>query len=145
MEADKLTTLKGIAEFAKAPPHRIIHICERGLVRPVVPAEGRGTVRKFDRENTFRIVLALYLEDLGLQHDLIRLLMDGIDELLKTSEIKARIDPTVDVDAAAIFDRLGDFDNPAMGLVVLQNSGEHVLHDMFRRAGPGQGRIRQIT
>ena len=97
----------------------------------MVSAKGRGTVRQFDRENTFRIVLALYLEDLGLQHDLIRLLMDGIDELLKTSEIKDSIDPTVDVDAAAIFDRLGDYDNPALGLVV---SGGH--SNLYRITSP---------
>ena len=124
MEPKQLIPLGRIAEFVNEPPHRIIHLCERDLVRPAVPAEGRGTVRRFDRDNTFRIILALYLEDLGLQHDVIRLLMDGIDELLRNEEVKENIDANIVIDAPMVFNQLGDNENPAMGLVVLTNGRE---------------------
>ena len=133
MDANQLVTLGQIAEFVNVPPHRIIHLCERDLVRPAVPAEGRGTVRRFDRDNAFRILLALYLEDLGLQHDVIRLLMEGIDELLDTDVIKDHMDSEVVIDAPAVFDRLGDDENPAMGLVALKIGREREVQFVLPR------------
>ena len=64
------------------------------------------------------------MEDLGLQHDVIGLLMAGIDELVKTDEVKDNIDSGIIIDAPWVFSQLGGDDNPAMGLVVLMNSRE---------------------
>lgn len=127
MEPRQLVTLKDLAEFVEVPAHRIIHLCERGLVRPAVPAEGRGTVRRFDRDNTFRVLLALRLEDLGLQHEVIRLLTDGIDELMGTDVAKEALEHEIVTDAPALFDRLGDDENPAMGMIHLTHQRERVV------------------
>jgi hypothetical protein len=76
-------TLKEVAAFLKRPPHRIIHLCEVGLVRPTVDAAGRGSERRFGREDVFRILLALKLQEAGVQAPRICPLMCALDHLTK--------------------------------------------------------------
>jgi hypothetical protein len=70
------------------PPHRVIHLCENGLIRPARNAVGRGKVRRFDRENIFRIQLALNLQDAGLDIAAISPLMSALDGLMKFKPVK---------------------------------------------------------
>jgi DNA-binding transcriptional MerR regulator len=96
MNEQPLKTMKEVADHLNQPAHRIIHLCETGVVHPTVDAAGRGSVRRFSRDDTFRILLALQLQDAGVQVPLIKPLMDHLDRLLEIREIKEfrhRLDP----------------------------------------------------
>jgi len=88
MEARELKTLKQIAEHFNRPAHRIIHLCESGVILPTVDAKGRGTMRRFSRDDTFRILVALELQEAGVQVPLIKPLMQAFDRLLEIRAIK---------------------------------------------------------
>ena len=81
-------TMKEIADHIRRPAHRIIHLCESSVIRPTVDANGRGSVRRFSRDDTFRILLALELQEAGVEVPLIKPLMDGLDRLMEIAEIK---------------------------------------------------------
>src|SRR5262245_48255467 len=67
MDDRPLKTLKEVAAHFHRPAHRIIHLCEAGVVRPTVDAAGRGSVRRFSRDDAFRLLLALELQEAGVQ------------------------------------------------------------------------------
>src|ERR1700692_2754516 len=86
MSAEQLKTLKEVADQLDQPPQRIIHVCETGIVRPAVAAGGRGSVRRFSREDIFRLRLALELQDMGVQVPLIKPLMKALDQFMAMYE-----------------------------------------------------------
>jgi hypothetical protein len=83
MNNGPLKTLKEVTAHLRRPAHRVIHVCEAGLVRPAVAAAGRGSVRRFSREDVFRLVLALELQEAGVRAPRIRPLMQALDRLLE--------------------------------------------------------------
>lgn len=89
MNAEPLKTLKEVARQLSRPAHRIIHLCESGLVCPCVNSDGRGSVRRFSREDIFRIQVALELQEAGIQVPLIKPLMIRLDRLMEMREIQA--------------------------------------------------------
>ncbi|OAI46014.1 hypothetical protein AYO44_12085 [Planctomycetaceae bacterium SCGC AG-212-F19] len=78
--------MKEVADLLNRPAHRIIHVCETKVVRPAVDAEGRGTVRRFSRDDIFRIRLALELQDVGVELPDIKPLMRALDQFLDIAE-----------------------------------------------------------
>jgi hypothetical protein len=88
MNAPLLLTMKDVAKLLEQPAHRIIHICEGGVVYPAVEADGRGSVRRFSRDNIYCIKIALALQDLGIQLLLIKRLVNALWELLHVDKIR---------------------------------------------------------
>jgi DNA-binding transcriptional MerR regulator len=86
MSERPLRTMKEVAELLNRPAHRIIHVCETKLVLPAVDADGRGTVRRFSRDDVFRIRLALALQDIGVDLPEITPLMVALDQFLDIAE-----------------------------------------------------------
>lgn len=86
---EHLLSLAEVAEYAAHAPHRIIHLCETGLVVPAVDAVGRGKARSFDRDNVYRISIALALQQAGIEAPQIRPLMKAFDLLMKLPEVRA--------------------------------------------------------
>lgn len=60
-------TLTEAARLLGEPQHRLIYLCEKGVVQPdVQDAEGRGSSRRFSARNLLEFAVALRLRDLGL-------------------------------------------------------------------------------
>jgi DNA-binding transcriptional MerR regulator len=60
-------TLSEIARRLDVPQHRLIHLCEKGVVVPDVHgAAGRGSSRVFSERNFLELALALRLRDMLL-------------------------------------------------------------------------------
>lgn len=57
----------GLAEVSRllgVPQHRLIHLCEKGVVEPeLADASGRGSSRRFSERNVFEFALALRLKE----------------------------------------------------------------------------------
>jgi DNA-binding transcriptional MerR regulator len=117
MENLVLKTMKEVAGHFNRPAHRIIHLCETGLIKPTVDAQGRGTVRRFDRDDTFRILVALELQEAGVQIPLIKPLMTAFDELMKVLEIKKLRDKLGIFDLVEVIRHIGSEDNPVIGFL----------------------------
>ena len=65
MGADGVWTLSEIARLVRQPQHRLIHLCEKGVVRPdLTEARGRGSSRRFSRRNLLQFAVALKLREL---------------------------------------------------------------------------------
>ena len=57
-------TLSEIAKLLQQPQHRLIYLCEKGVVTPeFADAHGRGSSRRFSARNIFEISVALCLSD----------------------------------------------------------------------------------
>ena len=69
---DNLKTLGQVAKHLGVAEHRLIHLCESGVVDPVQDASGRGTVRRFDGANVLAFALSLELQGWGMQVDSLR-------------------------------------------------------------------------
>jgi DNA-binding transcriptional MerR regulator len=123
MKAHDLRTLKHVAEVIDRPPHRLIHLCEQGIVAPEVDAEGRGTMRRFNRENIYRLLLGLYMQEIGLTVPIIRELMETLDQLMKDKEIIALKKEIEDYDLPAVIKYLGE---PEFGVVAFLSLGDRV-------------------
>ena len=55
-------TLTGIAKLLQQPQHRLIYLCEKGVIVPDgTDAEGRGSSRRFSARNLFEFSVALTL------------------------------------------------------------------------------------
>ena len=55
-------TLTGIAKLLQQPLHRLIYLCEKGVIVPDgTDAEGRGSSRRFSARNLFEFSIALTL------------------------------------------------------------------------------------
>ena len=59
-------TLQTAAQVLRVPPFRIIHLCEEGCVTPVENSAGRGSVRRFDRDNLLELAVCLELQNAGI-------------------------------------------------------------------------------
>ncbi len=60
-------TLTEAARLIEEPQHRLIYLCEKGVVEPdVQDAEGRGSSRRFSSRNLLEFAVALRLRDLEL-------------------------------------------------------------------------------
>lgn len=86
---EPVVTMKEIAVRLARPAHRIIHLCEQGVVRPRVDAQGRGSARQFSREDGFRISLALQLQEAGVGIPVIKPVMETLDLFMELKEVKA--------------------------------------------------------
>jgi len=60
-------TLSQAARLLGEPQHRLIYLCEKGVVQPdVQDAEGRGSSRRFSARNLLEFAVALRLRDLEI-------------------------------------------------------------------------------
>lgn len=67
MVGDRSFTLSEIARRLDVPQHRLIHLCEKGVVVPDVHgAAGRGSSRVFSTRNFLELAVALRLRDMML-------------------------------------------------------------------------------
>jgi len=67
MASDRSFTLSEIARRLGVPQHRLIHLCEKGVVVPDVHgAAGRGSSRVFSSRNFLELAVALHLRDMML-------------------------------------------------------------------------------
>ena len=67
MAASRSFTLSEIARRLEVPQHRLIHLCEKGVIVPDVhDAAGRGSSRVFSRRNVLEVAVALRLRDMML-------------------------------------------------------------------------------
>jgi DNA-binding transcriptional MerR regulator len=67
MPPDRSFTLSEIARRLDVPQHRLIHLCEKGVVVPEVHrAAGRGSSRVFSSRNFLELAVALRLRDMML-------------------------------------------------------------------------------
>lgn len=65
-------TLTEAARLLEEPQHRLIYLCEKGVVEPdLQEAEGRGSSRRFSNRNLLEFAVALRLRDLELPATLI--------------------------------------------------------------------------
>src|SRR3972149_8946826 len=65
-------TLSQTARLLKEPQHRLIYLCEKGVVRPdIQDAEGRGSSRRFSARNLLEFAVALRLRDLEIATSLV--------------------------------------------------------------------------
>jgi DNA-binding transcriptional MerR regulator len=67
MAGDQSFTLSEIARRLEVPQHRLIHLCEKGVVVPDVHgAAGRGSSRVFSSRNFLELAVALRLREMML-------------------------------------------------------------------------------
>lgn len=67
MAVDRSFTLSEVARRLEVPQHRLIHLCEKGVVVPDVHgAAGRGSSRVFSSRNVLELAVALRLRDMML-------------------------------------------------------------------------------
>ena len=65
MGTDGVWTLSEIARLVGQPQHRLIHLCEKGVVRAdLTEARGRGSSRRFSLRNLLQFAVALKLREL---------------------------------------------------------------------------------
>ena len=65
MGSDGVWTLSEVARLVGQPQHRLIHLCEKGVVRAdFEEARGRGSSRRFSRRNLLQFAVALKLREL---------------------------------------------------------------------------------
>ena len=65
MRTAEVWTLSEVARLAGQPQHRLIHLCEKGVVRAdFEEARGRGSSRRFSRRNLLQFAVALKLREL---------------------------------------------------------------------------------
>lgn len=114
MEEAELKTMKEVADHFHRPAHRIIHLCETGVVKPAVNATGRGSVRRFNRDNTFHILLALKLQEAGVEVPLIKPLMKALANLMRIPEVKNFAKKLGQDDLVEVLRRLGAADRPVL-------------------------------
>ncbi len=117
MYKEKLRTLKEVAEIVHRPPHRIIHLCEQRVVVPAVDAKGRGTVRRFTRDDLFRVRLGLDMQDAGVVVPMIKPVMIHLNRIRNSRIIAAFLKPLEKFDTVDIIGRLGTRDDPVLVLV----------------------------
>jgi len=65
-------TLTEAAKLLGEPQHRLIYLCEKGVIRPdFQDAEGRGSSRRFSARNLLEFAVALRLREFEIQVSLI--------------------------------------------------------------------------
>ena len=74
--------MTGAARLLGQPQHRLIYLCEKGVVQPDLRvAEGRGSSRGFSRRNLLEFSVALQLKELQIPAQLIGALLAALREL----------------------------------------------------------------
>jgi DNA-binding transcriptional MerR regulator len=111
---EPLHTMKEVAARLARPAHRIIHLCEQGVVRPRVDAQGRGSVRQFSREDVFRILLALWLQEAGVGIPVIKPLMEALDRFMEIKEVKEVRKMLGRYDLVEVIRHVGSDDKPVL-------------------------------
>lgn len=72
-------TLPETARLLEEPQHRLIYLCEKGVVEPdVQDAEGRGSSRRFSSRNLLEFAVALRLRGLELPATRIGAVLRGL-------------------------------------------------------------------
>lgn len=113
MQEAPLKTLKEVAAQLDQPAHRIIHLCESGVVKPEVGAEGRGSVRRFNIDDIFCLRLALQLQDAGIQVPLIKPLVRALHHLKESPYLPNAVSRVEDcLDIRSVVKALGTFPKP---------------------------------
>lgn len=107
MAEERLRTLKEVAEQISRPPHRIIHLCEIGVVCPEVDSAGRGSVRRYSREDVFRVLIALRLQEIGVPATFIKDVMSALDALLETHTVRKLRKSIASFDLVEVIKTLG--------------------------------------
>src|ERR1043166_7093554 len=125
MDDQPLKTMKEVADDFKRPAHRIIHLCETDLIRPAVDAEGRGSVRRFCRDDTFRIIIALKMQEVGLQVPLIKYVMEALDGLMRRDEVRKLRGRMTVGDLVEVIQKISSPNEPALAFV--PHRGEVIL------------------
>ena len=70
MKEEKEWTLSESSRLLGEPQHRLIYLCEKGVIVPDYgDAKGRGSSRRFSARNLLEFVLALKLRKLTLPVD----------------------------------------------------------------------------
>ncbi len=110
-------TLKEVAQICIRPAHRIIHLCETGVVRPAVDAPGQGSVRRFSRDDIFYLRLAMDLQDAGVEVPLIKPLMEALHNLMRISEIKKLKEKYGLQDLVGVINHIGSIDDPVLAFL----------------------------
>ncbi len=65
MNSEGVWTLSEVARLVEQPQHRLIHLCEKGVVRAdFEEARGRGSSRRFSRRNLLQFAVALKFREL---------------------------------------------------------------------------------
>src|SRR5438309_526325 len=121
MENEPLKTMKEVADHFIRPAHRIIHLCETGLVRPTVDASGRGSVRRFSRDDTLRVFLALHLQESGVEIPRIRPLMEALDRLMELREVKKLGEGPSRFDLVQVILAIGSEQRPVVAVLTPPN------------------------
>ena len=80
-------TLTEAARILGEPQHRLIYLCEKGLVKPdIQDAEGRGSSRRFSARNLLEFAIALRLRELEMSASLAA----GVIHVLRAFERRVR-------------------------------------------------------
>jgi DNA-binding transcriptional MerR regulator len=116
MQEQPLKTMKEVADHFNRPAHRIIHLCETEVIKPTVDAKGRGTVRRFSRDDTFRVLIALQLQEAGVQVPLIKPLMRSLDNLMAIREVK-KLCGDKGLDLVDLIRHMGSEEQPVIGFL----------------------------
>lgn len=83
MHAQGSLTLSDVAQRLGVAQHRLIHLCEKGVVSPdLQDARGRGSSRVFSARNLLEFAVALRLRDMMLPVSTVR----AITEVLRAFE-----------------------------------------------------------
>ena len=79
-------SLTQAARILESAQHRLIHLCEKGVVVPDREARGRGTTRKFSKRNLFDFAVALEMRRLELPVSFTR----AVVRVLQSFELEAQ-------------------------------------------------------
>ena len=78
-------TLTQAARALGHPQHRLIYLCEQGVVHPVRDADGRGTSRLFSAANLLQFAIALHLRALEIPASIQQAVVDVLRVFEKRS------------------------------------------------------------
>lgn len=121
--ADLEWRLPEIAKVLKEPQHRLIYLCEKGVVVPDLgEARGRGSSRRFSKRNLLEFQLALRLRRLALPVGVVQ----AITHILRRfAETTRAADPS--------FDIVDSLRRPgAVDLRILVKDGDRLYFSMAR-------------
>lgn len=88
-------TLPEIAKALQEPQHRLIYLCEKGVVIPdLAEARGRGSSRRFSKRNLLEFQLALRLRRLALPVGVVQAITHTLRRFAETTRAA---DPSFDI------------------------------------------------
>src|SRR5688572_4463018 len=121
LSLDQRWTMKSVAEILAEPAHRVIHLCEHGVLNPIVRSRGRGSVRRFDREDIFRLSVAFELQNHRLPMPRITPLSNCFDELNEMPEFQTVKAEGGETDLPGALHDLGDLEKPVFVFLTLES------------------------